>query len=334
MGRFSIWSNSDSSRPSAPKGREGRGMEVVAAVFMIAVLAACIGLPSLQMGATVLPPDDDHDDSGGSVTWQPGYGDYSWSRPNLAYHDDQGNFTSHSPHYRTFHLPINVDVRGRDGDRGHISNGALWLNYAKGYWDGVAATERVYVKLALNEASNSIPDDTCRISIATQWLRAGENAALSSSYSYLEFDIWNNEQWSPEYYGTMINWYAPDFWMPTIEIKHDQMEVGTTEEYIIEARSYFEEYYPGVGANLTAVYVVVGKADAAGTLDVNLDILDIATSSDPPLVEPVVPPLFPEGDLTGIYGLFSKSLFYAKEAVVLGRPLSASWRTCFDLAAA
>ena len=305
---------------------------------MIAMMIVGVALPTLHLGAVVLPPDDDASNTDGNVTWQPGYDDYTWYRPSLMYHDDQGVFASHSPHKNPFQkmlqLPLNVDLRGREGESGHVSNGALWLHYAKGYWDGVASTERIFVKLALNEASNSIPSETCRISIATQWLREGEDTSLSSSYSYLEFDIWNNEGWRPEYYGTMINWYAPDFWMPTIEVKHDQMGVGTTREYIIEAKSYFETYYPGVRANLTAVYIVIGKAHPSGSLDVNLDILDIALSSDPCLVEPDIPPLFPEGSLTGIYGLFSKSFLYAKEAVVLGRPLSPGWRACLDLAAA
>jgi hypothetical protein len=298
------------------------------AALMIAAMVVGIGIPTLQLEAMDPPANGDAD------RWQPGYDNYTWYRPNVYYHDDQGNFTSHSPHQRTFSLPMNVDVRGRDGDSGHLSNGIMWLNYGKGYWGSVAQAERVYVKLALNEASSSIPSNTCRISIATQWLREGANPALSSSYSYMEFDIWHNPGWRPEYYGTAINWYAPDFWMPTIEVKHDQMEVGTTKEYIVEAKSYFEEYYPGVKANMTAAYIVVCKVFTDGWLDVNLDILDIAISSDPCLVEPDIPPLFPEGRLTGIYGLFSKSFLYAKEAVVLGRPLSSSWSSGLDLSAA
>ena len=297
------------------------------AALMIAAMIVAISIPTLQLGASGSTDDE------GVDQWRPGYDDFTWFRPGTYYHDDQGSFASHSPHSRTFSLPMNVDLRGRPGESGHISNGILWLHYGKGYWDSVAQAERVYVKLALNEALTASPDNTCRISIATQWLREGADPALSSSHSYLEFDIWHNEGWSPEYYGTALNWYAPDFWMPTIEVKYDQMEVGTTKEFIIEARSYFEEYYPGERANLTGAYIVVGKAYEEGSLDVNLDILDIAISSDPCLVDPEVPPLFPEGRLTGIYGLFSKSFLYAKEAVVLGRPLPAGWSSGLDLAA-
>jgi len=307
-------------------------------VLSLVIMALLAGgnLVAYPQAAGPLPGGEDP--GGGNVTepgtpWTPGYGDYRWVHPTKMFYDSQGNFSYHFPSTRSLTLPIEVEVRGRDGDSGHVSYGALWLQYQKGYRDEVARAERVYVKLALNEASSSIPENTCRISIATQWLREGLDPALSSSYSYLEFDIWNNEGWTPQFPGTRINWYAPDFWMPTIEVKHDQMEVGTVGEYIIEAKAHYEAYY-GTTANLTAVYVVVGKAEPEGSLDVDLTVLDIGVSADPALVEPEVEPLFPEGRPSWIGGLLAQTFLDAQEAVVLGRPLPAGGRAGLDLAAA
>ena len=76
-----------------------------------------------------------------------------------------------------------------------------------------------------------------------------------------------------------------------------------------------------------------GKRMIEGTPYVDLAKLATVPFGGPSPADPPVLPLFPEGRLARIYGLYAKTLLYAQEAVVLGRPLAPSWRAGLDLSA-